>query len=367
MNKTEYLAKVKKAFRSKGPTRNTTNAYNIIEGHYRILKFNINDEYHSEYTDIPFQVVVTAKWKESHNDEYLDELTFDFDISSILYSLKKYDEIPIEGDMEYKLKIFQFMSQHYDFEFYLKNNNLESRSHNKMNSIIVIDNRFDENKIVYNEKISPRNDSIIKDDSSGNTIYVLRGSNQSYLENLFPGYNVVEIESGNLEDAFNNEWLPENYFFELNKLRNDLNLTMAETVPVKGWYNFHTIRLEKARTMSNGEPYGYDSPCQIIGIGHWLPYNKDIQFPPVFDLKSKHNFEVRLNPLFNKIAEIDDLPQGIYKTKDINEFIKLTTYCMIKINDVSFVPDLKSYKINWSVKSPSLNVENIDEEILKFK
>lgn len=334
-------------------------SFDIVGGYFSVISYKIVNNIHPIYPDFPKIILVKANWKLTESDEYLNEMEFSFDFTPLLKNFKD-SGIGInigEYDIEDLIEILISGFSHGDFHVTDINYGIKWEFLSKTNSVVVFSNLTFENVIFVNEKIHPRPVFANQNDShEGNIVYILRGSDRTITESLFPGYKIKEIESSNHIDAFNKEWISSLYYLSLNSLRTKLGLTMADTVPVPGYYRIHTIRLDKAREDSNHSPLPYDKPYQIIGICNWMALEQDNDFK--FDFNEQYSFEIRLNPLFNISAKISGLDNNFPKIKSWDKFYSLTKQSYIKINDVSF--DSGSYVIDWEAVHINQKVELIE-------
>lgn len=343
MEREKYLTETREKFFEYSPSKNGTNSYKCIPGIYRVISFDIINMPHPDSQKIDFQLIMTSLWKKDEKEHFLDELIYEFDFTQLFLSLNDEDLNTKISDFseEEKLKHFELCLGFKDLKIVSFPHPKNISFIQKLNDIILINNLKSSFSVLAGEKLYPRpQKKQFGDDIEGPVLFVLKNSHPEFYKKLYPGYTVVKIESNNLDAAFSNEWLTFTYFSELNFLRNKLNLIMADTVPIRGYYRFHTIRLDPPRKGSDNQPLVYDQPYQIIGIGNWMPIDKSKDL--MFDFNDSFSFEVRLNPLLNQSSTY---PSDFSFTKDWKSFCTLAQNFIIKVNDLSLFNN--SYSIDW--------------------
>lgn len=375
MKRKKYLSKTREKFYKQDPEENTFGAYNCVSGIYKVKKYKIIEIQDPECIDTPKKIIVTANWKpgeevkvkikgkdeyRNEQEEFLEELEFNFDFTPLLENISSAGlNLDDDKPYDYKFDVFLGSFQYRDIKIKNLTTPISWQYIEKTTDVVGINNLENENKIIYNSKILPRlKNNGSQSNEEGNIVYVLKGSNKDLYHDLYPGCRIVEIESDNLRDAFSNEWVGSIYFLSLNSLRNSLGITMANSVPVPGYYFFHTIRLEAPRKDSNGNPLGYDTPYQVIGIGHWTPLEDKNNFS-IIEFNKNQTMEVRLNPLMNNVAVIKGLSPTFPRVKNFTSFYSIARSSFIKINDVSFDDYSRSYIINWEAVLINEKVEEV--------
>lgn len=278
MNRSEYLSSTKDRFFEIFQNDKTLDAFDCKPGIYRVFKFQVFDRNHPKLEGFNKVLIVTANWKFDEEEEFLEELEYLFDFTPLLINLEQsgafnpgafHDE---NYSLEDKIRIIFVMFQRHNIKINEIEESFEWIAINKIKSIVKINNTGDSsNDIYFNSRMLPfPNEREVENER--NVVYVLKGQRNETIDSLlFPGYEVIEIESDNYRDAFNNEWSSINYWSLLDETRNRLGIRMADSVLIPGYYDIHTLKLEDPRLDSNDEPYGFDIPYQIIGIGRWMP------------------------------------------------------------------------------------------------
>ncbi|MCH7400073.1 hypothetical protein MM236_18910 [Belliella sp. DSM 107340] len=347
MNRTSYLLDLKSKFNAKDPKLNSLGLYELITGKYRIKKIVIKNIQHPDYSEYPLIIEAIANWTEEVKQEFLSEYEITFDLTLLLKNLERAGVILQDNDTQFDIakklaRIFELRDMEiseitYDdifCEFILKKRRP-----------VLINNLKNDMAVVLNKNLLPKNSGGPQDENEPrNIVFILKGTDLDQIKRLFPDHEIVEIDSLDLSSAFQNEWIAENYFLTLQGLRTRLGLQTGNNIPIPGYYYLHTLRLDAARKHVDPphEPLPYDLPYQFIGIGHWLPLDAE-----VFDFKKHHTIEVRLNPLFNVNAEINELDSSFPRERKWEVFYSILSQCFLKIESVDLDSVSNSYKIAW--------------------
>lgn len=367
MNRSEYLDVTKGRFFNAFSNEKVFDAHSCRPGIFRVFKYKIIESHHPHLVECDKVIIGTANWKAEENEEFLEELEFKVDVTPLLiglndsgvFNMDKFNEINLDFDSKIQTLVALFKR----YNVYI--NSIEDKipkwaGVQKTKSVVIIDNRnTQDNVVIYNSKLLPLPHEDNEVDNR-NVVCVLKGgANTETINMLFPGCEIIETESDNLADALTNEWLNVNYGFLLNDLRNQLQIQMANSVLVPGYYDVHTLSLVDARRDWNGQPLGFDYPCQFIGIAHWMPLegNGEDDF---FEFNRNHSMEVRLNPLFNSNAIINGLTPNFPREKSVNSFFSVAKSAYIKVNSIDFDQDSSSYRIDWEAIIPNEKVEEED-------
>ncbi|WP_114748936.1 hypothetical protein [Pleomorphovibrio marinus] len=364
MNRSNYLEITKEKFKDIFNNDKLFNVYKCKTGIYRAINYEVLDEYHPNIPECDKILIVTANWKLNNDEEFLEELTFRFDFTPLLLDIEESGVLNVDYfkeqnfSYEEKIQVMVWLLQKYNIDLTENSESINWLGVAKSRDIVVIDNHNSaDNEVKFNSKMLPYPDRN-EVEHERNIVYVLKGRKDESIKSLFPGYEIIEIESDNIKDAFNNEWLNQNYLFLLDDTRNKLNIQMADSVLIPGFYDIRALRYEDPRLNKNNQPYGYDLPYQIIGIGHWMPLEEGID-KDILEFNKRHTIEVRLNPIFNAHSEINGLAPDFPMEKRVDTFYYIVRSAFIKINSIEFSEEYSSYKIDSEAIPINEKVENI--------
>lgn len=308
MDRPEYLLQTNESFRSQAiELPFFPNCFDPLDGVFRVLELICDDDRnHPKYSEIPYIVKCKCIWKPTLMDDFLEEFNHWFDLTQLIKDWNMFDEISFErqSDPYTKLQIICTGIRYKDIHIHdIESGNWEFI--NKLNAIIISDNRNENPKTLIGERLLP----LPKISVSEVKVYSFSKNPINYNSGLYPQYaKIIQVTDENYEEMMNYEIGPGLYFNSINDFRNQFRTQMADTVLIKGYYKIYAIRLDPPRdheTKIDGKtkkiPAPWDLPCQFIGIGHWLGPNLQESDPLKFNRDI--SIEVRLNPLFNNAAK----------------------------------------------------------------
>jgi hypothetical protein len=352
MNRSEYFSQTKEQFNSSAIESSFfPNHFDPLIGVYRVLEIIVDEgQYHPRFPGVHFVIKCKCIWKANLKDDFLEEFNHWFDLTGLLKDWEKLPELTSNFTWDYdsKAQVFHSGSQWRDIQV----TDTEPRTWkfiSKINTVIASDERDGNPKIIFGDKLLP----LPENPESSAKIYKFSKDPIEYSSGLYPlDAEIIEVTDDNMEEILNNDLGPSLYFTTLNAFRNQYKSQLADTVPVKGYYKIYGIKIIPPRdyiTRINGietiGPAPWDLPYQIIGIGHWLGPQLPDDAPLKFN--REYSVEIRLNPLFNRIADIEGLAPDFPRVKELSTFHKIATNGIFKINSIEL--EGNSYMIDWKV------------------